>query len=67
VAVTTAKDAVKLVPLWPAGDAALLVAALRVEIETGAEALAALLDRVATATRSPTKPGAAVASPVSES
>jgi len=63
VAVTTSKDAVKLGPLWPAGDAELLIAGLRVEIEAGAELLAALLDRVATAARANRTPGAAAALP----
>jgi tetraacyldisaccharide 4'-kinase len=66
VAVTTAKDAVKLGPLWPAGEAELLVASLRVEIEEGAEVLSALLDRVATAARTNRTP-AAVALPARKS
>ncbi|MFI5207143.1 MAG: tetraacyldisaccharide 4'-kinase [Gemmatimonadales bacterium] len=67
VAVTTAKDAVKLGPLWPAGEAELLVAGLRVQIETGAEVLDALLDRVATAARTNRTPGAAAALPARKS
>jgi tetraacyldisaccharide 4'-kinase len=51
LAVTTAKDAVKLGPLWPAGEAELLVAGLVVQVESGAETMNSLLDRVATAAR----------------
>jgi tetraacyldisaccharide 4'-kinase len=67
MAVTTAKDAVKLGPLWPGGDPALFVAALRVGFETGAETLDGLLDRIATAARSPRNPGAAGAPPARDS
>lgn len=49
--VTTAKDAVKLGPLWPADGPACRVAALAVRVTSGAETLGALLDRVAGATR----------------
>jgi tetraacyldisaccharide-1-P 4'-kinase len=65
--VTTAKDAVKLGPLWPAGEAELLVAGLRVDVESGAEMLGRLLDRVATAARANRTPGAAAALPARES
>jgi tetraacyldisaccharide 4'-kinase len=61
MAVTTAKDAVKLASLWPGGDPVLFVAALRVAVDAGAEALEVLLGRVATAARSPRNPGAAAA------
>jgi tetraacyldisaccharide 4'-kinase len=47
--VTTAKDAVKLRPLWPADGPPCLVARLRVQITVGAEAIGGLLDGVATA------------------
>jgi tetraacyldisaccharide 4'-kinase len=59
VAVTTAKDAVKLGPLWPAGEAELLIAGLRVQVESGTEVLDGLLDRVATAARTNRTSGAA--------
>jgi tetraacyldisaccharide 4'-kinase len=67
VAVTTAKDAVKLGPLWPAGEAELLIAGLHVQVEVGAELLNALLDRVATAARTNRTPGVAAALPARES
>ncbi len=67
VAVTTAKDAVKLGPLWPAGEAELLIAGLRVQVEAGAEVLDALLDRVATAARTNRTSGAAAALPARKS
>jgi tetraacyldisaccharide 4'-kinase len=51
VVLTTAKDAVKLLPLWPRGRAECLVVRLGVTITTGATALGELLDRVATAAR----------------
>ena len=63
VVVTTAKDAVKLAPLWPASAAPLLVATLQVAIESGAQALEQVLDRVATAARQQRTRGAAAASP----
>lgn len=66
VAVTTAKDAVKLGPLWPAGEAELLIAGLRVQVEEGAEVLDALLERVATAARTNRTPGAAALLPARE-
>ncbi|MFI5279735.1 MAG: tetraacyldisaccharide 4'-kinase [Gemmatimonadales bacterium] len=63
VAVTTAKDAVKLGPLWPAGEAELLIAGLRVQLESGTEAMGGLLDRVATAARTNRTSGAAALLP----
>ncbi len=60
--VTTAKDAVKLRALWPADGPPCWVAEARVTIEAGADALAALLDRVATAARGH-NPGVAAAPP----
>jgi tetraacyldisaccharide 4'-kinase len=51
VLVTTAKDAVKLASLWPAGGPECLVARLRVSITAGADALAELIDRAATRAR----------------
>ncbi len=60
--VTTAKDAVKLRALWPAGGPPCWVAEAGVTIEAGTEAVAALLDRVATAARA-NHPGAAAAPP----
>jgi len=60
--VTTAKDAVKLRALWPADGPPCWVAEARVTIEAGADGLAALLDRVATAARA-NHPGAAAAPP----
>jgi tetraacyldisaccharide 4'-kinase len=65
VVVTTAKDAVKLRPLWPATGPPCLVAQLDVTLTAGAGALASLLDRVATAARA-YHPGAAAAPPASE-
>ena len=49
--VTTGKDAVKLQGLWPAGGPVCYVARLGVRIESGADVLDGLLDRVATAAR----------------
>ncbi len=66
VAITTAKDAVKLAPLWPAGATACLVARLRVTITAGADRLGELLDRAATAARRK-NPGTAAAPSVRES
>jgi tetraacyldisaccharide 4'-kinase len=53
VAVTTAKDAVKLRRLWPTDGPLCLVAELTVRITGGADVLGAALDRVATAARAP--------------
>ncbi len=60
--ITTAKDAVKLAPLWPAGGPPCWVADARVTIGAGSEALDELLDRVATAARGH-NPEAAAAPP----
>ena len=49
--VTTAKDAVKLDQMWPAGDPQCLVMQLDVQPAGSAAALGALLDRVAVAAR----------------
>jgi len=56
--VTTAKDAVKLRPLWPAHGPRCLVAELTVRITGGADVLGGLLDRVATAARDTRTPAA---------
>lgn len=64
--VTTAKDAVKLGPLWGPSWPPCYVARLGVRIESGEDELDSLLDRVATAART-SNPGAAAASPVRES
>lgn len=57
--VTTAKDAVKLGPLWPSDGRECLVAVLAVRLTSGAETLGALLDRVAGTTRRELNPEAA--------
>ncbi len=54
--VTTAKDEVKLGPLWPVGAPGFRVATLAVSVTSGGEVLAALLDRVASATRTTLNP-----------
>jgi tetraacyldisaccharide 4'-kinase len=64
LAVTTAKDAVKLAPMWPGGDPVLFVATLRVAFDSGRETLDAMLNRVATAAQSTSYPEAAAAPPV---
>lgn len=46
--VTTLKDAVKLGPRWPAGAGALWYVTQRVAVESGADALADVLDALAT-------------------
>lgn len=56
--VTTAKDAVKLGPLWPPDGPRCRVAAVAVRITSGGDAFAALLDRVAAATPTILNPGA---------
>jgi len=63
--VTTVKDAVKLMDLWPPEGAPCYVARLRAQPAAGAEALASLLDRVATAARANFQ-GAAAAPATSE-
>ena len=66
VVLTTAKDAVKLLPLWPEAGPECLVAALQVTITAGADALDELLNRAVTAARR-TNPGTAGAPSVRES
>lgn len=66
VVLTTAKDAVKLGPLWPEHGPPCLVARLDVSITAGAQALDELLERAATAARR-TNPGTAAAPSVRES
>lgn len=66
VVVTTAKDAVKLAPLWPEAGPECLVARLEVTITAGAQALEDLLERAATAARRK-NPGTAAAPSVRES
>ncbi|HAL56654.1 MAG TPA: hypothetical protein DCP63_09300 [Bacteroidetes bacterium] len=57
--VTTAKDAVKLNQMWPAGNPQCLVMELEVRPAGTVAALDALLDRVAAAARATTNPEAA--------
>jgi tetraacyldisaccharide 4'-kinase len=66
VVVTTAKDAVKLAPLWPVDGPECLVAKLEVTITAGAQALEDLLERAATAARRK-NPGTAAAPSARES
>jgi len=61
--VTTAKDAVKLGRLWPDGGPACWIAVLAARVTSGGDALAALLDRVASATRTTLSPQAAAPPP----
>ncbi len=62
VVVTTVKDAVKLLDLWPSDEAPCYVAALVVRVTSGAAALESLLDRVATAARTEPEWAAAASS-----
>ena len=57
--VTTAKDAARLRPLWPAAAPACLVAELAVRVTYGEEDLARLLDRIGRAAHPPTRSVAA--------
>jgi tetraacyldisaccharide 4'-kinase len=59
VVVTTAKDAVRLRPLWPAAAPPCLVAELEVRVMFGRDGLERLLDRVGRAVHAPTTPVAA--------
>lgn len=61
--VTTAKDAARLRPAWPAGAPDCLIAELAVQLSYGADQLARLLDRVGRAVPSRLTPEAAVAPP----
>ncbi|MBI4542635.1 MAG: tetraacyldisaccharide 4'-kinase [Gemmatimonadetes bacterium] len=61
--VTTAKDAVKLAPLWLDAAPSCWVATLVARMTAGGEMLSRLLDRVATAARSTPRPGEAEAPP----
>jgi len=61
--VTTAKDAYRLRPLWPATAPPCLVAELDVQISDGEEPLARLLDRLGSVAQLRTNPAAAVAPP----
>ena len=65
--VSTLKDAVKLRALWTADAPACYVVRIGVTIEAGADTLAGLLDRVATAARTDNNPEAAAASPARKS
>jgi tetraacyldisaccharide 4'-kinase len=60
--VTTAKDAVKLRPMWPAAAPACLVAELAVHVTYGEEDLARLLDRIGRAAH-PQTPSEAAGGP----
>ena len=66
VVLTTAKDAVKLAPLWPVDGPRCLVAKLEVTITAGADALDELMNRAATVARRK-NPGTAAAPSVRES
>ena len=61
--VTTAKDAVKLRPVWPESARACLVAELEVRVTCGADELARLLDRLGRAAHPQPNPVAAVVPP----
>lgn len=63
VVVTTAKDAVKLRPVWPELAPTCLVAELEVRVTCGADALARLLDRLGRAAHPQPNPVAAVVPP----
>ncbi len=63
VVVTTAKDAVRLRPLWPATAPPCLVAELDVHVTDGEAALARLLDQLGRAAHSRSTPQAAVVPP----
>jgi tetraacyldisaccharide 4'-kinase len=61
--VTTAKDAVKLRPVWPAAAPPCFVAELDVHVMYGADPLARLLDRLGRAAHPRPNPAAAVVPP----
>lgn len=61
VVVTTAKDAVRLRPVWPATGPEGLVAELDVHVTYGQDDLTRLLDRLGRAAHGPTTPTAATA------
>lgn len=63
VVVTTAKDAIRLRPVWPATAPACLVAELDASVTDGEEPLARLLDRFGRASPQRTNPVAAVVPP----
>lgn len=63
VVVTTAKDAARLRPLWPATAPTCLVAELDVHVTYGEAVLARLLDQLGLAAHSRSTPEAAVAPP----
>ena len=63
VVVTTAKDAVRLRPVWPAAAPPCLVAELDVHVTHGEAALARLLDRLGRAAHSRSTPVAAAVPP----
>ena len=56
LAVCTLKDAVKLDPLWPRVDGALLYVSQSVHVERGEDALQNVLERVLGTRTHPTKP-----------
>jgi tetraacyldisaccharide 4'-kinase len=61
--VTTAKDAVRLRPVWPEPAPACFVAELEVRVTCGADALARLLDQLGRAAHPRPNPAAAVVPP----
>jgi len=63
VVVTTAKDAVRLRPVWPEKAPACLIAELEVRVTYGEDALARLLDRLGRAAHPRSNPVAAVVPP----